>query len=117
MSLAVQDLGWMAGVLDLKAKFLFKKNKDLSANTGQVVMYVESVQTGVVKKLATLTGTKAELTEKYPDKEGFWQRECSEHCDEAHVHVQTERSGRPGSPATIRSCASGPRSAARSTPC
>lgn len=89
MSIAVQDLGWMAGILDLKARFVKKQNKDRSAHTQQVVMYVESVQTGVVKKIAGLTGTKVELTEKYSDKEGFWRRGCETHCDEAHVHVAT----------------------------
>lgn len=87
--LKVQDLGWMAGILDLKARFVKKQNKDRSARTQQVVMYVESVQTGVVRKLATLTGTKVELTEHHTDKDGFWRRGCETHCDVAHVHVVT----------------------------
>jgi hypothetical protein len=89
MSLEVHDLGWMAAVMDLKARFLRKNNKDRSPHTSQVLMYVESVQTGVVRKLATLTGTKVELTEHIATKDGFWRRGCGEHCEEAHVHVDT----------------------------
>lgn len=89
MSLEVHNLGWMAAVVDLKGKFLVKNNQDRSAKTNQVVLYVESVQTGVVKKLATLTGTKVELNEHLPSKDGFWRKGCGEHCEEAHIHVDT----------------------------
>lgn len=89
MSIPVHDLGWMAAVMDLKARVLHKNNKDRSEHTRQIVLYVESVQTGVVKKLATLTGTKVELTEHHADKDGFWRRGCGEHCEEAHIHVAT----------------------------
>lgn len=82
--LPVNQLGWMAGVLDLKGRIVRKKNSQ--RRSPQIVLMVETKEFAVVRGLSNLTGTNPELmTErKTPD---WMRRSCSEHCPEAHVHV------------------------------
>lgn len=81
-------LGWMAGVVDLKGRLIYKKNRQRA--TPQVVLMVESKEYSIVRALGALTGTKAEFKKAQPLKE-FMRRGCSDHCPEAHVHVSDDR--------------------------
>jgi hypothetical protein len=86
MSIEVAQLAWMAGVVDLKGKITYKKNKT-RATTKQVTLYVESVQKPIVDKLARATGTSPELKTRRPRWEGWYRKGCEEHCPEQHIHV------------------------------
>lgn len=79
------QLGWMAGVVDLKGKILRKKNK--SRATPQLVLAVESTDIAIVRELCKMTGTQAEL-QRQPKQADWWRRNCQEHCSDAHVHVE-----------------------------
>jgi hypothetical protein len=81
-------LGWMAGIIDLKGRFVRKENK-LRA-TPQIVLFVESKEIPVIKELGVLTGISVEFQKSSPLKD-FMRRGCSEHCPEAHFHVADER--------------------------
>jgi hypothetical protein len=80
------NLGWMAAVLDLRGKVTRKKNPQ--RRTPQIVLMVESKHPGVIQRLSKLTGTKPESrTAEYLNKE-WMRRNCTQHCDEPHQHVQ-----------------------------
>src|SRR6188474_1767126 len=81
-------LGWMAGIVDLKGRLVYKNNKTRA--TPQVVLTVETKEYPIVKALGVLTGTRAEFRRAQPLKE-FMRRACADHCPEAHVHVADER--------------------------
>lgn len=81
-------LGWMAGVIDLKGRLIYKNNRQRA--TAQVVLMVETKEYPIIKALGALTGTKAEFRKAQPLKE-FMRRGCSDHCPEAHVHVSDDR--------------------------
>jgi len=85
--LAIADIAWVAGVLDLKATIIRKKNKERS--TPQLVLCVETKEYEVIRGLSALTGTSPELqAEKLsPD---WMRRLCVEHCPEKHVHGSNE---------------------------
>lgn len=80
----VNKLGWMAGVLDLKCKIIRKRNKQRA--TPQIVLAVDSKNSQVIRELSSLSGTRPEL-QKERDAPGFIRKGCTEHCPEAHVHV------------------------------
>lgn len=82
--LSVGDLAWVAGVLDLKALIIRKKNKTRA--TPQMVLAVETKEYEVIRGLSALTGTSPELQ---PEKNAaeWMRRGCLQHCPEAHVHV------------------------------
>lgn len=84
MSIPMPKLGWMAGIVDMKGKFIVKNNQDRV--TPQVVLMVESKTIGIIRELGSLTGTKPEIQAAKPLRD-FMRRGCSEHCPEAHVHV------------------------------
>ena len=84
MSLPAAQLGWMAGVLDLKARIVTKKNQTRS--TPQVVMYVESKEGDIIRELGRMTGLSPEMM-RVPETATFYRRPCSEHCPEAHSCV------------------------------
>ena len=81
-------LGWMAGVIDLKGRLVYKRNKQRA--TPQVVLIVETKEYAIIKTLGALTGTKAEFKKAQPLKD-FMRRSCADHCPEAHVHVGDDR--------------------------
>jgi hypothetical protein len=81
-------LGWMAGIVDLKGRLIYKANR--SRATPQVVLMVETREYPIIKTLGVLTGTKAEFKKAQPLKE-FMRRGCSDHCPDAHVHVSDDR--------------------------
>jgi hypothetical protein len=76
-------LGWMAGVVDLRGRLIYKNNKQRA--TPQVVLMVETKEEPIVRELARWTGTTPEMRKAQPLKD-FMRRACSEHCPEAHVH-------------------------------
>lgn len=82
------SLGWMAGIIDLKGKFVFKENK--MRKTKQTIIYVETRHVEVVKKLSELTGVSPE-TRKQAKLKDWMRRGCTEHCPEPHIHVSDER--------------------------
>ena len=79
------QLGWMAGVIDLKGKILRKQNK--SRATQQLVLAVESKDFAVIRELSRLTGTSPEMMKAPEGAQDWMRRSCLEHCDNAHVHV------------------------------
>lgn len=81
-------LGWMAGVIDLRGRLVYKNNRQRA--TRQVVLMVETKEYSIIRTLGALTGTKAELRKAQPLKD-FMRRSCLDHCPEAHVHVGDER--------------------------
>lgn len=88
MTIPIQKLGWVAGVLDLKGKIVTKKNR--SRATPQFVLMVESKDVAVVRELCSLTGTHVEIKpeRKLPE---WMRRPCAEHCPDKHEHVHAER--------------------------
>jgi len=79
------QLGWMAGVIDLKGKILRKQNK-LRA-TPQLVLSVESKDYAVIRELSRHTGTNPEMMRTPEGAHDWMRRSCQEHCADAHVHV------------------------------
>jgi hypothetical protein len=84
----VHDLGWMAGVIDLKGRVVIKNNK-LRA-TRQIVLGVETSERPVIRRLARMTGTNPEQHPPKPIKD-WMRRACSDHCPDAHIHIHDER--------------------------
>lgn len=84
MSIPMHQLGWMAGVLDMKGVILSKKNKQRA--TPQLVLAVESKQMNVIRELSRMTGTSPELQQAKKIEE-WMRRGCTEHCPEQHIHV------------------------------
>ena len=74
----------MAGVVDLKGRLIYKKNRQRA--TAQVVLMVESKEYPVIRELSRLTGTRPDYKKPQPLKE-FMRKGCQEHCPESHVHV------------------------------
>lgn len=85
MSIPVAQLGWMAGIIDLQGKIVAKQNK--MRRNPQMVLYVQSKHFPVIQRLSLMTGTNPEHKITEEDSGGWWRRGCSEHCPEAHTHV------------------------------
>lgn len=80
------SLAWMAGVLDLKGRVLYKNNHQ--RRTRQLVLAVDSAEFGIIRRLSEMTGTSPEMKAPKSGREAIWmRRSCVEHCPEAHVHV------------------------------
>lgn len=77
-------LGWVAGIIDLKGKLIYKANRTRA--TPQVVLHVESKEFGIIRELGRLTGTRPDAKIQRPVKD-FMRKGCLEHCPESHVHV------------------------------
>lgn len=86
MSLPAHQLGWMAGVIDLKGRVVVKKNSTRATGSRQVVLYVESKEAQIIRQLGRLTGLNPEMM-RIPDTATFYRKPCSEHCPEAHSCV------------------------------
>lgn len=87
MAIAVAKKAWMAGIVDYRGRIVYKNNKTRNWSN-QAVLYVESVQIPVIKRLAELTGGNPEVkVRKRNTEEGWYRRGCDEHCPEAHFHV------------------------------
>lgn len=80
----LHQLGWMAGVVDLKGKIIQKANK--SRATPQIVLFVESKDAAIIRELSRMTGTGPEMM-RIPEKATFYRRPCSDHCPDMHSHV------------------------------
>jgi hypothetical protein len=78
-------LGWMAGVIDMKGRIVFKNNK--TRVTPQVTLYVESKDLSIIRALSEMTGTRPELKAPTEMPTMFIRHNCAEHCPEAHTHV------------------------------
>lgn len=86
--ISLEDLGWVAGVLDMQGAIVRKHSK-VRVNGPQFTLYVESRRLEVVRRLTLLTGTAAEARFEHPIKD--WMRKaCTEHCPEPHVHPFSE---------------------------
>lgn len=77
-------LGWMAGIVDLKGRLVYKNNQQRA--TPQAVLTVHSKEASVIGALSALTGTKPDMRQGKPLAD-FMRRGCGEHCPEPHVHV------------------------------
>jgi len=84
VALPMQQLGWMAGIIDFKGRILRKNNK--TRKTMQLVLAVDTKEIAIVRKLSTMTGTRPELQAAQP-RPDFMRRNCSEHCPDQHVHI------------------------------
>lgn len=99
MTIAPQKLGWLAAIIDLKGKVIFKNNKQRA--TRQIVLMVESKEVAIIKAIGDMTGTNPEyLTERRtPD---FVRRGCIEHCPEKHIHALRLEQGETNFPPLAR---------------
>ena len=88
MAIAPAELGWVAGVLDLKGRVVRKNN--VRRATPQLVLIVESMQHNVVRELAALTGTQPEVQKTQSAQHLFARRGCTEHCPDQHIHVEID---------------------------
>lgn len=88
MTIPIQKLGWVAGVLDLKGRIVTKKNKQRS--TPQFVLILETKDIAVIRELCSLTGTHVEMKAERRMPE-WMRRPCVEHCPDQHVHVHGEQ--------------------------
>jgi hypothetical protein len=86
VTLKVSDLAWMAAVIDVKGAVTVKRNT--SRRTPQVVLYVNTREARVARRLGALTGTEPEAHEKQTAP--FARRGCKEHCLVPHVHVHED---------------------------
>lgn len=82
-----QDLGWIAGILDMKGKVMKKNNSQ--RNTRQTVLVVETRHHDIVKRLGEYVGTNPEMQKERKSKEEWTRRGCVEHCPDKHQHVET----------------------------
>jgi len=92
MAIPTAQLGWMAGILDLKGSIIRKRNKQRA--TPQLVLIVETKQIAIVRQLSRMTGTNPELQAEKPI-EPWMRRGCIEHCPDQHVHVKYEKTSMP----------------------
>lgn len=80
----VQQLGWIAGVIDTQGSIVVKNNKMRS--TPQLVLVVRTRNSQAINRLSSYTGTLPSLT--LPKSTKDWlRRGCLEHCPEKHVHM------------------------------
>lgn len=87
MAITVAKKAWMAGIIDLRGRVVYKNNKTRN-HSNQVTLYVESVQLPIVRRLAEMTGGSPEIKVRSHNPAGGWfRRNCDEHCPDAHVHV------------------------------
>ena len=82
------ELGWMAGVIDLRGRIVYK-NSALRKKNRQITLVAESKELPVIRRLAQLTGTKPEARNQSALSE-FIRKGCREHCPEVHIHVGPE---------------------------
>ncbi len=82
-----EELAWMAGVVDLKGRLTYKKNRTRA--TRQITLTMDSKEHLVVRRLCSMTGTKPEYRTTSPLSEQILRRNCTEHCPDAHVHVDS----------------------------
>lgn len=88
MAITVAQRAWMAGVVDLRGRIIYKSNKTRKWSD-QVVLYVESVQLPIVNRLSAMTGGNPEMKARNRNRPDGWYRHgCDEHCPTAHVHVK-----------------------------
>lgn len=92
-----KQLGWMSGVLDMHGRITRKNNK--SRVTPQLVMYVETKNLQVVRRLCEMTGISYETHEssfgKSELQKQWMRRGCSEHCPDAHIHAEAPFASMP----------------------
>lgn len=84
MTLPVAQMAWMAGVIDLKGKILYKNNKQRA--TRQIVLFVESKEIAIIREMGRMIGTNPEMM-RVPEKAEFWRKPCVDHCPDQHCHV------------------------------
>lgn len=90
------SLAWMAGVMDLKGRVLYKNNRQ--RRTRQLVLAVDSTDFSIIRRLSEMTGTSPEMKAPKNGGDAIWMRRaCIEHCPEQHIHV-----GDPQMPPTAR---------------
>jgi hypothetical protein len=97
--ITLAEIGWVAGIIDLKGRIAVKNNA--TRNTPQVILYVESKNHEVVRRLARDTGMRPEPKTERPLKD-FMRRSCSVHCPSDHVHVGSKNIDELSLPSLMR---------------
>jgi len=87
INLGPHELGWFAGILDMKGTVVRKRNQ--MRKTTQTVLIVESRHRDIIVRLSKYTGTDPAIQHERKAKEEWGRRGCVEHCPEKHHHVQT----------------------------
>lgn len=82
------ELAWMAGIFDLKGRFTTKINR--TRKTPQVVLYVETKNEAIIRRLSGSTGMSPEMRDAKPLKD-FMRKGCDTHCPEPHVHIHPQQ--------------------------
>lgn len=86
MGVSPADLGWLAGIIDLKGRLQYRNNSQ-RAGSRQMTLAIDSKNYAVIHKLSALVGTKPNMRPARPPRE-WMQRPCTEHCPEKHVTHQ-----------------------------
>lgn len=82
--ISTRDIAWMAGVIDLKGRIIYKNNK--TRRTAQTVLIVDCKDMVIIRELCRLTGTSVEAKAPKMLSE-FMRRGCVEHCPDQHIHT------------------------------
>lgn len=80
------DKAWMAATIENRGKIHF--TNDANRRTNQLVLRVSTKKMAVIDKLAALTGTKPNIAAARVI--AVDRRACTEHCEDAHIHVSGE---------------------------
>jgi hypothetical protein len=83
------EKGWMAGILDFQGHIVRKTNHSRARGSVQLVLYVETKHAAIIRRLCESTGTAVEAHEQHPLKEEWKRKGCTDHCPEAHIHMQS----------------------------
>jgi len=89
MAIPVAQLGWMAGIVDMKGRLIYKVNKQRADGSRQICLSVDCKEIHIIRKLGSMTGTNPDMI-KAQAIPGFLRRGCNEHCPDSHIHVNDE---------------------------
>lgn len=76
------DLAWIAAIVDCKALYLQKRNKQRA--TPQLVLQVDTRDVQIIQRLCRHTEVLPD--DKRTPQKPFLQRACKDHCPEPHIH-------------------------------
>lgn len=83
------DRAWVGAVIDMRGRVLTKNNKQRAAGSIQICLQVQTKHYEVARRLAAMTGTDPKEREQSKPSPEVMRRQCTQHCPEAHVHVDT----------------------------
>lgn len=79
-------LAWVAGIIDSSGKIVRKKNPQRSERTKQIVLYVETKELAIIKRLSDITGIRP-TTREATTTFGWSRKGCVIHCPDKHIHI------------------------------